>query len=159
MIIARREVYRSLITSSCNLQGVDPKLTMAICEVESSWQPYAVRYEPHILYTEKPYDFAKLNFTNSETENELQKFSWGLGQLLGTTSRMLGFKGPLPSLCVAETGLYWTILLLKKLAQRYSNVNDQISAYNRGSAAFLELGEYKNQAYVDKVNKVIGEIA
>ncbi len=136
--------------------GLDPRLLAAIIEVESGWRPYAVRFEPifnlRSLECEK---FAKDQGITVETERMLSKCSWGLGQVMGATARWCGFTGPLPQLCDPYQGALWAAKYLVKIGDRYKQRNDQIAAYNAGSATFDEFKNYKNQPYVDKVLKLL----
>ena len=79
---------------------LDQKLVCAICEHESSWNPWAVRYEPAF---EKKYD---PTVGISLTEHMGRAFSYGLMQIMGETARELGFTEPyLTELCDPSTGL------------------------------------------------------
>lgn len=136
--------------------GLDPHLLCAIIDVESSWRPYAVRFEPIFNLSRIESDipgFAKENGITVDTERVLLKCSWGLGQVMGATARSLGFMGPLPQLCEPYVGALWAARYLLKITKKYKSRNDQIAAYNAGSATFDSFKNYVNQPYVDKVLK------
>ena len=134
----------------CSQQKVSFQIIAAIIETESSWNPFAVRYEPEYKYvTKNAADFAKkLNITEA-TEIQTQKMSWGLMQIMHGKARELGFKGLATELVKIEN-LYWPILLVKKLNEQYHGSSEQIfAAYNHGSAEIVD-GKFVNQSYVDK---------
>jgi hypothetical protein len=154
----RKAQYSDVVKKQCEIVGVNYRLMMAIIEVESSWEPYAVRYEKDSSSAAQPEYLAKINGTTRETEMQLQKFSWGIGQILGATARNIGMRGPMPSLCNTEIGAFWSAMYLKKLCCRYPTLADQISAYNGGSSLKRSDGTYANAEYISKVNKVLKEL-
>src|SRR5580700_8265839 len=89
-----------LAKATATNHSLDPALICAIVEQESSWNTFAIRYEPEFyLHYVRP--LAGL----SATEAYARAFSWGLLQLLGECARENGFTGDLASLCDPETGL------------------------------------------------------
>jgi soluble lytic murein transglycosylase-like protein len=138
--------------------GLPTSLVNAIIEVESSYCLYAVRFEFKAGYT-TPEKFALLNGITTETELNLQKFSYGLMQLLGSSARDLGFEGPLPSLHQPEIGIEWGCKKLAQLEKRYPIGSDSIAAYNTGSPLYGPDGHYVNRAYVDKVESLFSQVS
>ncbi len=124
----------------------------AIVRVESSYDPFAMRYEAHVPPFEHE-SFAKRNRITAETELTLQRFSFGLVQILGSTARYAGFLGPLSQLCIPTDNLLIGCKYLSMLRNRYPLLQDAIAAYNAGSPVKVITGGYRNQAYVDKVMK------
>ena len=114
-------------------------------DVESAWNPWAVRYEPAFYerYTE-PLDF-------SETEERTRALSWGLLQIMGQVAREFGFTDTyLPALCDPLVNLS---LAAKILKNRHATTNSWIgalAAYNGGLGGNFHR-PYRNQFYVDKV--------
>lgn len=149
----KKELYTQYVVNICKDLDLNPALLAAIIEVESAWKPYAIRYEPSFELVSRPAYFAKLNSITETTERAMQRFSWGLTQILGCTARDIGFKGPMQSLCVPECGILWGATYLKRLTKRYANVLDQVAAYNAGEAKKRVDGTYINQEYVEKVMK------
>lgn len=94
----------SLTRQTALAHNLDPALVCAIVEQESSWNPYAMRYEP--LFFAK---YVAPLFTNnkiSATEAYSRGFSWGLMQVMGQVAREAGFDAPsLASLCDPATAL------------------------------------------------------
>lgn len=151
------KILRGLAAAQAKRFGVDPKLVQALVTVESAWDEWAYRYEPAYAYLFKPEDFAKALGISKESERCFQKTSFGLMQIMGAAAREHGFSGQLGRLFIPETNLEYGIKHLLTLAQRYEKIEDQIAAYNAGSAKTDALtGAYRNQRYVDKVLKAYG---
>lgn len=127
---------------------LDPALISALVQVESLRDPWAVRYEGNYRWL---VDF-KHPLVTSATERNAQKSSWGLMQIMGAVARERGFKGPfLSQLCDPREGLYWGGVFLRHLFDRGYTEHEVISAYNQGKPRRTLGGQYRNQAYVDKV--------
>lgn len=136
--------------------GLAPEIVLSIIEVESGGDQYAVRYEPNWRWFLRiSYWASKLRITD-KTERMLQSCSFGPMQIIGATSRELGFTGSLVRLC-SLTGVEYGCKYLRKQLDRYEgNVKHAIAAYNAGSARIKRNGKYRNQQYVDKVMAAYG---
>jgi len=102
-----------------------------ICERESSWNNYAIRYEPGFFshYIAPLYTANKVGVT----EAYARSFSWGLMQVMGQTAREMGYDGDLPGLCHPETGIeVGCRVLAHKLAVNEGNLQAALQAYNGG---------------------------
>lgn len=66
--------------------SLDPALVCAVIEEESSWDTYAMRYEP--FFRERYVRPLKL----TSTEEIARSVSWGLMQVMGQVAREHGFK-------------------------------------------------------------------
>ena len=124
------------------------ELVYAICVVESSLDPYAIRYEPNYKYLTA--DQVHL----APTERIGQMCSWGIMQVMGAVAREHGFTYKYFSkLCDPTEGLTYGCLHLAKYKAKYQQWPDAIAAYNAGSPrrALGPDGPYMNQFYVDKV--------
>lgn len=152
-----REIYKVLV-SEARANLIDPNLCIAIATVESSWEPFAVRYEPNWKYFYKIELFAKKNRITEQTEQVLQACSWGLMQVMGSVARELGFSQPLQQLCGPAYGVEYGCKKLLELKKLYHSELDVISAYNQGSPVKLPNGDYKNQHYVDKVRELLVDL-
>ena len=116
--------------------GLDPALVCALCEVESSWNPWAVRHEggykwvwgfknqdvfyrngelieSSILDADGEYWLLSEPFIRwpsietMQTELLAQQTSWGLLGIRGADARKLRFTGWLTELCDPATNLEW----------------------------------------------------
>ncbi len=134
--------------------GLDPDIVCAMVTVESYGNNWAVRFEPKYKYLELPLSKWAANIsTSEETEENMQKSSFGLMQVMGGVARQYGFYGHLANLCDPTTGLYYGCKHLKAKFDRYKEERDAVAAYNAGSVSKLKDGSYTNQGYVDKVFK------
>ena len=87
--------------AKAELYGLDPALVCAVCEQESGWDCWAIRYEPafYVRYVAKIPDL-------TDTERQARSTSWGLMQVMGQVARELGFSHRfLAMLCDPEIGL------------------------------------------------------
>ena len=131
--------------------NIDHDLVYSIINVESGWNPYAMRFEPNYKWLYEYRVYAGLLNITEQTEETLQKMSYGLFQLMGALCREYGFKEELVKLCDPEINLKYGCMHLKKLINKYSNEQDVIAAYNAGTPRKTEGGLFYNQKYVDKV--------
>ena len=129
--------------------GLPPLLVLAIIDQESSWDTHACRYEPKFKYLSGD--------DLSPTEEAMQKFSWGLMQVMGGTARWLGcLEKYLSVLTDPAYGLLYGCKYLKYHMNKYNgNEFMAIAAYNAGSARTVETSGgvhvFENQEYVDSV--------
>jgi len=156
--------YRARLYSDVSNDLISLELVAAIIKIESGGDPGAVRYEKNYKWLHRPEDFAGPN-CNLATEKELQKYSYGLMQVMGAVARENGIAAgaaacptkALPSfLFDPKPNLLIGLKHLDTLRRRW-DIQDQdalISAYNQGSPRrSLITGKFKNQKYVDKVLK------
>lgn len=136
----------------CLRFGVDWRIIAAIVTVESSWRPDVCRFEPHFLYMKNVMEMAKAHGQTSATEQALQRMSFGLMQIMGGTARSLGFTGNLTTLFDPITNIEWGVRYFTTLKARYAQIDDQVAAYNAGSAKRDALTSlHVNADYVTKV--------
>jgi len=151
--------------------GLDPRLICALCEVESSWMPWAVRHESGYewLFGRIEDDFPGIiKFKHSypgslSTEVQMQKTSWGLMQIMGAVARERGFRGWLTELCDPAVNLQWGCRHIRWMIDHNNayglpdfriKPEDLAAAWNAGKARFVD-GKYTNQSYVDRVVKAM----
>ena len=94
----------SLARTTADAHGLDASLVCAVIEQESSWNPWAMRYEPAFFakYVASLYTNNKV----SASEAYARGFSWGLMQVMGQVARENGFTDHyLSGLCDPSTGL------------------------------------------------------
>lgn len=88
-----------------------------------------------------------------DTETALQRFSYGLPQLMGAVLREYGYAGSLHLLpTMPGVVLDYACQHLRRYMQKHPNEVDWISSWNQGSPAKTPGGLYRNQVYVDKVS-------
>jgi soluble lytic murein transglycosylase-like protein len=133
---------------------LDYKLVDAIIQVESAYKVLAMRFEPKSKSLVIPAKYARMNLVTEDTETTLQKFSWGLCQIMGSTARWLGFKGPLPLLLESNINFRWACEYLRRLEDEHVIVENVVASYNAGSVRRTPTGEFVNQYYVDKVLRI-----
>lgn len=124
-----------LARETAQRHGIDQALFCALCDHESGWNTYAIRYEPAFFtkYVAPQYTAGKI----SATEAYARGFSWGLGQIMGQTAREFGFdRGSLAALCEPEVGLeYAAKKLASALSRESGDVTKALLRYNGGSNA------------------------
>lgn len=136
-----------LITLACdaaNQCGLEPALVAAVCEQESGWNPWAIRYEPAFY---QKY-IVPLNL-KSATEAQARAFSYGLLQCMGEVAREAGFKGVfLAELCDPEVNLEIGCKILKaKIDRAHGDVHQGLQFWNGGGNP-----DYADQVLARKVN-------
>ncbi len=149
--------FLPIVTKLCSERSLDSDLICALIQTESAWNPYAVRFELSFQFIENPAVHAKRNGITQKTERYLQKFSWGLGQIMGGTARGLGYRGPLTQLVDPEVNIELIGEYFIKRCLRYSDEQKQIAAYNAGSVV-MQNGRFINEDYVLKVTRSLKDI-
>ena len=115
-----------------------PQVVAAICEQESGWNPYEVRFEP-AWYNRTDWDSLLKGWTyprmeSQESERVCRSMSWGLMQVLGQTARERGFQDWLPVLADPATGLEWGCRTLAfKMSRTEGNISQALELYNGGA--------------------------
>jgi len=113
--------------------NLDPALVCAVIEQESSWNPWAMRYEPFFFAK-----YVAALYTNNKitaSEAYARGFSWGLMQVMGQTARELGFDATfLSALCDPDQGLaIGCKLLRKKLDTADNDTARALQSWNGGA--------------------------
>lgn len=115
--------------------GLPPALVCALCEQESAWNPWALRYEP-AFYARYIAPQLRRGTLSDLTEARARAFSWGLMQVLGETAREVGYRGELPRLCEPQTGLaVGCRYLAGLLARAGGQLERALAAWNGGGRA------------------------
>lgn len=75
----------ALARATAEAHQLDAALVCAICEQESAWNPWAIRYEPAFFahYIAPMLEAGQI----SVTEAQARAFSWGLMQVMGQVAR------------------------------------------------------------------------
>ncbi len=110
-----------------------PELVCAVCEQESAWNPWAIRYEP-AFYERYVAPLWERGAVPTRTEAAARAFSWGLMQVMGQVAREAGFAGSsLAELCHPAAGLeVGCRVLAHKLAAAEGNVQRALLLWNGG---------------------------
>lgn len=146
----------NMIKDCAERYGIRAVLIQAICEAESSYNPKAMKYEPGYNWTYKVNELARCLKITPETEEALQRMSFGLMQVMGAVAREYGFSGHLTDLLDAQLGLSYGCKHLKRLTERHGEERKVIAAYNAGSPRYRpDKVLFVNQPYVDKVSLII----
>lgn len=108
---------------------LDPVLVCAVCEQESGWDTFSMRFEPRFLARY----VVPLALTNP-TEEHARSISWGLMQLMGQVARELKWPGRyLSTLCEPQIGLELGCQhLANKFKQSGGDVNKALLLWNGG---------------------------
>ena len=133
--------------------NVEANLIAAICQQESSCNPFAQRYEPNFQWTLTPAVFARVIGCSPETEMHGQKNSYGMMQIMGTVARENNFRGWFGELFEAELNIEIGTRHLSKFVAKHNDIAIAISAYNCGTPKRLPNGNLANQKYVESVLK------
>ena len=125
---------------------------LAIAKVESSFNPFACRYEPNYRWLFKPEEFFRSYSSTVDTEIFFQKCSLGLMQVMGAVFRELGYSDPLPKVfCDVRAQLLYGYRHFLRFYRKYGRLEKAISSYNAGSPRRRKDGKFVNQSYVDRV--------
>jgi soluble lytic murein transglycosylase-like protein len=122
----------SLAINLAQVHGLDPALVCAIIEQESSWNPWAIRYEPAFFAK-----YVASLYTNNKvpaTEAYARGMSWGLMQVMGQVARENGFTDRfLSGLCDPHVGIeFGCRVLRKKLDSAKGDTLQGLLAWNGG---------------------------
>ena len=79
----------ALARATAEAHQLDAALVCAICEQESAWNPWAIRYEPAFFAHYVAPQLAAGQISN--TEAQARAFSWGLMQVMGQVAREHNF--------------------------------------------------------------------
>lgn len=130
-----------LATQIALAHELPPDVVCGVIERESSWQPWATRYEPNFMskYVAPQYVSGKMTATEAYT----RAMSWGLMQIMGETAREFGFAEPFAAeLCDPATGIEFGCRKLADCFRRAKgNLHDALEMWNGGD----------NESYAEEV--------
>lgn len=125
------DARKSIVSKWANKYGLDIAMVCAVCEQESTWYPYAVRYEP--AFYERYIVPMKLT---DITSAQMRSTSWGLMQMMGQTALEFGFTGrSFAELCDPDTGIDFGCRKLQKCFATHGADESGLMAYNGGGNA------------------------
>src|SRR3990170_7684530 len=113
-----KEELMVLARATAQRYELDPALVCAICEQESAWNPWALRYEPgfQAKYISPLAARKELKTFGASLQTEIiqRSCSFGLMQVMGQVARAFGFAGAfLTELCDPNHGLEYGCKKLK----------------------------------------------
>lgn len=120
----------ALVTPHAMKYGLDPKIVAAVCEQESSWNPFAIRFEPAFEAR-----YIKPAIPSAPTTREMtEAMSFGLMQIMGEVAIEFGWRGNfLSELCDPDTGVEFGCKKLQKCFFIHGGDEDcSLLAYNGG---------------------------
>ena len=128
----------ALARATAEAHQLDAALVCAICEQESSWNPWAIRYEPAFFTHYVAPQLAAGHISN--TEAQARAFSWGLMQVMGQVAREHNFGmepskqiAPLAQLCDPTCGLdVGCTVLAAKLVAAHGDATRALQLWNGG---------------------------
>ena len=174
------EDLRALVPAIAAAHHLPPALILAMVEVESGWDPWAIRPEPAWQYywnvrdnvpyrlpggyrdsEYPPQDFPELTGRVGPVhEWWAQAMSWGLMQIMGAVARERGFRQPyLSALLNPATNIEWGCkVLASHLPWAGGYLPAAVAAYNGGRAGNQgrTLGSLRNASYVRRVQEALG---
>lgn len=113
--------------------GLDSALVCAVCEQESGWNRWAIRYEP-AFYRRYVQPMIASGALHDETEARARAFSWGLMQVMGQTAREHEYAGHLAGLCDPAAGIeVGCRVLAGKMAKARGDVERGLLLWNGGA--------------------------
>lgn len=115
--------------NTAKVLGLDPALVCAVIEQESSWNTWAVRFEPafYLKYIHPPV------LLRPTTEQIFEAASFGLMQIMGATARAAGFKGVfLTQLCYPAIGIEYGCRKLAACVKAAGDERGGLLRYNGG---------------------------
>lgn len=133
------DARKQLVAKHANKWNVPVDLACAVCEHESTWNTWAVRFEPAFEAR-----YIKPAIPSSPTTLELTKaMSFGLMQIMAQTAIELGFQGRyMTELCDPDVGVEYGCIKLHKCLSIHPPTKDNdgnpdystaLLAYNGGS--------------------------
>lgn len=118
----------SLAREAAKVANLDPRVVCAVIEQESSWDPWAIRFEPAFLNR-----YVRPLNLMSQTEEMSRATSWGLMQVMGQVAREHGYRDKLQCLLRPYDAVRIGCSVLKgKLAPSPSDLEAGLLRYNGG---------------------------
>lgn len=125
------DARKQLVGKWATQYSLDLPLVCAVATHESSWNPYACRYES-AFYSRYIQPLVNNGTVKTITEATMRATSFGLMQVLGEVAREFGFTGPyLTALCDPDTGLDYGCRKLARCFEAHpGDTRTALLAYN-----------------------------
>ena len=128
MDLSTNDARLGLVKKYAVKYGLDPCLVCAVCEQESGWNPYAVRWEPAFFQK-----YIVPQGLKDATEAYTRAMSFGLMQVMGETARELGFEGKfLTQLCDPDIAVDLGCRKLQRCFEIHRDTETSLLCYNGG---------------------------
>jgi len=131
-----KELIKQYLVEKSNEAGIDPAITLAIVQHESSFNPNAYNPERGTISAKRKAELMQYAgiVPQSELDDPERLGSRGLFQIYALTALRLGLRPreSLDELFDVVTNTMYGIMLLKQLTGQYSDVKDVFAAYNSG---------------------------
>ena len=128
MDLSTIQARKTLVGKWAVKYGLDVAIVCAVCEQESGWNPWAMRYEPAFY---DRYIAPMTGLTN--TEMVARSTSYGLMQVMGQVAREFGYRNQfLSEMCDPDTGVAIGCQKLAKCFSTHSDPESALLAYNGG---------------------------
>lgn len=125
--------FTDLVAHAAAVNSLPFALVCAVCEQESSWNPWEIRYEP-AFFIKYVLPLQEKGVIHTDSEARARAFSWGLMQVMGEVARELGYSDHMAKLCDPATGLaIGTKHLAHKLHEAAGDVPKALQLWNGGS--------------------------
>lgn len=136
---------------------IAPRFLVALIELESGWNPLAMRHEPAYPWLYSIREMAQEVGCSKSTMEMMQKTSWGLGQVMGAVAYEHGLRAWAGELFRPEINLKYVCEHIQRMIRKFDigfDVPlDLYAAYNAGSVRMIE-GRYVNSTAVGAFRKV-----
>ena len=129
MDLSTQDARKALAQKWATKYGLDWSIVCAVCEQESGWIPWAMRFEPGFLER-----YVKPKNPAAPTTLEIsQATSFGLMQLMGGVALEFGFTGRfLTELCDPDIGVDYGCRKLQHCFSVHGDPETSLLAYNGG---------------------------
>ena len=128
MDLSTIDARKALASKWAAKYGLDTAMVCAVIEQESSWNTFAMRYEPAFFE-----HYIKQMSGLSATEAIARATSYGLMQVMGEVAREFGFTGQfLSQLCDPDTGIDVGCRKLQKCFATHGADESGLLCYNGG---------------------------
>jgi soluble lytic murein transglycosylase-like protein len=128
MDLSTIEARKALVAKWAAKYGLEIEMVCAVCEQESSWNYWAMRYEPAFFD-----HYIKPMTGLTATEQIGRATSYGLMQVMGQTAREFGFAGRfICELCDPDTGVDFGCRKLQKCFSIHGPDESGLLSYNGG---------------------------
>jgi soluble lytic murein transglycosylase-like protein len=136
MDLSTNDARLALVTKWAVKYGLDPCIVAAVCEQESGWNPWAMRYEP-AFFERYIVPMTQGAHALEATEATARAISFGLMQVMGQTAREFGFQPKfLAQLCEPDSGVEFGCRKLQHCFATHSDPAAALLLYNGGGNTF-----------------------